>query len=230
MKKLVTIINKITNWIRDYFYLAKGHFLMFHKLPRHYLDHILENKPPIILIPGLHLKWQFLKNIADQISLKGHPIYTLEYLGYNTKAIHHSAKLIRELINEKNLQNVIILAHSKGGLIAKHLLAFDNEDGRVAKVIAIATPFSGSRLAEFIPGKAIKELHPESEMIKKLHSKNGVNHKIISIFGEYDNYVWPTENCRLEGAKNIQVNIHGHHKILFDKHVCDIVLNEIGKV
>lgn len=223
------MIKKINNWVRDYFYLAKGHSFMFHKPPKHYLGHILEKKSPIILIPGVYTKWQFLKAIADPISLKGHPVYAIEHLGYNTQAIHYSAKLIRELINEKDLHNVIIIAHSKGGLIAKHLLLYDNEDARVVKVIAIATPFSGSHLVKFIPNKTLKELHPESGIIKKLHSQSDANHCIISIFGEYDNHVWPTESCKLDGAKNIQVSTHGHHKILFNKQVHDIVLDEIEK-
>ncbi|MCX6763503.1 MAG: alpha/beta hydrolase [Candidatus Moranbacteria bacterium] len=223
-------IKKITNWVRDYFYLAKGHAFMFRKPPKHYLGYISGNKPPIILIPGVYSKWQFLKAIADPISLKGHPVYAVENLGYNTKAIDHSAKLIRELINEKNLHNVIIIAHSKGGLIAEYLLTFNNQDGRVIKVIAIATPFLGSHAVKLLPCKAFKEIHPESEVIKLLNSESAINHKIVSIFGEFDNHVWPTGNCRLEGAKNIQVNVYGHHKILFNKHVLNIVLEEIEKV
>jgi len=222
-------IKKTASWVHDYFYLAKGYTFMFHKPPKHYLSYVLENKSPVILIPGLYSKWQFLKAIADPISLKGHPVYVVGRLGYNTKAIDRSAKLIRELIDEKNLRNVIIIAHSKGGLIAKHLLAYDNQDGRVTKVIAIATPFLGSHAVRFLPGKAFKELHPEGEIIKKLHSQSEVNHKIVSIFGEFDNHIWPTGNCRLEGAKNIQVNVYGHHKILFNKHVRDIILEEIEK-
>jgi pimeloyl-ACP methyl ester carboxylesterase len=221
------MIKKITNWVRDYFHLMRGHAFMFHKPPKHYLGYILEKKSPVILIPGIYSKWQFLKAIADPISLKGHPIYVVERLGNNSGAIHHSSKIVRELIEEKNLRNTIIIAHSKGGLIAKHLLAYDNADGRVVKVIAIATPFHGTNLVKFFHSSAFRELHPESEIIKKLHSQSGVNHKIISIFGEYDNHVWPTESCRLDGAKNIQVNTHGHHKILFNKQVQDIILNEI---
>lgn len=223
-------VKKITNWIRDYFYLAKGYSFMFHKPPEHYLGFVSEDKPPVILIPGVYSKWQFLKAIADQISLRGHPVYAVEHLGYNTKSIDHSAKLIRELIDEKDLHNVIIVAHSKGGLIAEYLLTYENQDERVAKIIAIATPFLGSHAVRFLPNRAFKELHPESEMIKKLNSESDINHKIVSIFGEFDNHVWPTGNCRLDGAKNIQVNVHGHHKILFDKHVHNIILDEIDKV
>jgi|WetSurMetagenome_2_1015567.scaffolds.fasta_scaffold00331_7 triacylglycerol lipase len=222
--------NMIFQWIDDYFYLVKGRLFLFIKPPQHYIYHVLENRPTIILIPGLHEKWHFLKTVADPISLTGCPVYIAEQLGYNDKAIDYSAKLIRKLIEEKNLNNIIIIAHSKGGLIAKYLLAFDNQDERIKKVIAIATPFHGSQLVEFIPTKVYKELGPESPMIEKLNSQTAVNNKIISIFGKFDNHVWPTESCRLEGAQNIQVDVYGHHKILFDEKVRKIILEEIEKI
>lgn len=203
---------------------------MFHKPPKHYLGYVIENKSPVILIPGVTTKWQFLKAVADPISLKGHPVYVVESLGYNTKAIDESAKLVRELIDEKDLRDVIVVAHSKGGLIAEYLITYHNQDERVKKVIAIATPFLGSHAVRFLPGKVFQELNPESEMIKKLNSSNEINHKIVSIYGEFDNHVWPTGNCRLEGAKNIQVNVFGHHKILFSKEVHKIVLGEIENI
>jgi triacylglycerol lipase len=222
-------ISVIVQWIDDYFYLVKGRLSIFIKPPKHFIDHILSHRPTVILIPGVHEKWQVLKTIADPISLTGCPVYVVERLGYNTKAIDYSAKLIRKLIEEKNLNNIIIVAHSKGGLIAKYLLAFDNKDERVKKVITIATPFHGSQLAEFLPVKAYKELKPGSPMIEKLNFQTAVNNKIISIFGTFDNHVWPTESCRLERAKNIQVDVFGHHKILFDEQVKKIILDEIEK-
>ena len=222
------MVKKLAKWVEDYLYMAKGHAFMFHKTPKHYLGHVIENKLPVILIPGVTTKWQFLKAVADPISLKGHPVYVVEKLGYNIKSIDDSAKLVRELIDEKDLHNVIVIAHSKGGLIAEYLLTFHNEDNRVKKAITIATPFLGSHAVRFLPGKVFKELSPESEMIKKLNADTAINHKIVSIYGEYDNHVWPTGNCRLEGAKNIQVNVFGHHKILFNKEVHKIVLDEVG--
>ncbi len=57
-----------------------------------------------------------------------------------------------------------------------------------------------------------------------------VNRHIVSIFGVFDNHVWPENSCKLEGAKNIQVDAHGHHAILFDKSVRTIVEHEIDGV
>lgn len=208
---------------------AKGyaHSFWYWSPPKHYLGHIVSQKAPIILIPGIVEKWHFLKFFADALSLRGHPVYVVERMGYNLRDIHKSTHVIRELIKEKNLRGVILLAHSKGGLIGKHLLAFHNEEGRIIKLIAVATPFGGSRLAEGIPLSRFKELTHESEVVRELQEKKEVNSKIVSIFGEYDNHVWPTESSWLEGAKNIQVSAHGHHAILFNTKARDTILEEI---
>ncbi len=223
---------KVGHWVRDYLRAIHGHSLVFihRNPPRHYLGHIVEGKNPIILIPGVFEKWHFLKAIADSLSLRGHPIYVLEHIGYNTKEIHHTAKSIREFIDKEKLKDVIIIAHSKGGLIGKHLLNFHNKDEKIKKVIAIASPFAGSHITKFIPHRAIMELSPHSQIVKELNEKKEFNHKIVSIFGLFDNHVWPESSCRLEGAKNIEVHTHGHHKILFDKKVHDIIASEIGDV
>jgi pimeloyl-ACP methyl ester carboxylesterase len=221
---------KLIHWVRDYLHAAKGHGLAFlsRKPPAHYLGYIERGKAPIVLIPGIYTKWHFLKAIADPLSNLGHPIYVVDKLGYNTKEIPDAAKLVRELIDEKDLQNIIIIAHSKGGLIGKYLLMKYNKDSRVKKMVAIATPFGGSQLARFIPHRPTKELSPESGVICELGKGKDVNRLIISIFGLFDNHVWPTSSCQLDGATNIQVPVYGHHKILFSKETRDIVLKEAG--
>lgn len=225
-------IRNLRHWIKDYFHLARlyGHTIFVRKPPKHYLGHIVMHKAPIILIPGVTTKWTFLKIIADPLSLQGHPIYVIEKLGYNMKDIPTSATLVRDVINEYDLKDVVIIAHSKGGLIGKYALLFNNADARIKKMVAIATPFGGSEVANFIPHQAIRELSPKDGIIQKLNVAKEVNGKITSIYGLFDNHVWPVESCRLEGAKNIQVAVHGHHAILVDPKVRDVVISEVEKM
>lgn len=223
------MLRKIGNWAEDYLYAIHrhAHAFIYRNPPRHFLGHVVREKNPIILIPGVYETWHFLQASVDDLSLRGHPVFVLEHIGYNTKEISYTAQLIRELIEEKDLYNIVIIAHSKGGLIGKYLLVFKNKDQRIRKLITIATPFGGTNLAKFIPYRLAKEFHPHGEIISMLHKESSVNHKIVSVYGTFDNHIWPTKNCYLEGAKNIQVNIHGHHKILFDKRVHKIVLEEV---
>jgi pimeloyl-ACP methyl ester carboxylesterase len=219
----------LSQWIRDYAYAAKGHGLSFllRKPPAHYLGYREAGRVPVVLIPGIYNKWHSLKAIADVLSHRGHPVYVVDKLRFNTREIHHAAKLVRELLEEENLQNVIIIAHSKGGLIGKYLLSKYNNDHRVKKLIAIATPFGGSHIVHFLFHRATKELAPGSKIIDELSKEKKINQSIVSIFGLSDNHVWPTLSCELEGATNIQVSVHGHHKILFNKETQNIILKEV---
>src|SRR3989344_3367922 len=224
------MIRKISRWIQDYLYLARrhAHALLVRKPPHHFLVRVLEGKAPVILLPGIYEKWHFLHAIAEPISHCGHRVYVLEHLGYNTRGIKESARMVRELIEKEDLRRVVIVAHSKGGLIGKELLLRHNDDGRIIRVITIATPFAGSHLAR-IPLKGISELHPSSEIIRALHEQQSANHLITSIYGVFDNHVWPNESAVLSGAENIQVEAHGHHAILGAPEVQRIVSEQVAK-
>lgn len=223
-------LKHIRSWVADYIHMLRGgtRMVIHRNPPDHYLGHVVTGKNPVILLPGVFSTWSFLKKISDPVSLMGHPTYVIPNLGYNLKSIPDSAHAVRRLIDEYDLRQAILLAHSKGGLIGRHLLSYHNKDGRVKKMIAVASPFGGSRIGRFLPGKALHELDPESQAIKEMHSESHANEKIVSIYGTFDNHVWPGESSILEGAKNIQVDVYGHHKILFDPKVKEIILSELS--
>lgn len=211
----------IQHWAIDYIYLIKGQWLSYSykNSPAHYLGQVSENKPPIILIPGLGEKWQFMKKIGDALSKDGHPVYIVPALGRNLKDIPQSAQIVYQLIEQEKLKKVILVAHSKGGLIGKYLMTNLDKNQQIEKLIAIATPWSGSHLAKILPGKNHHELKPDNPLIKDLAGQSSVNKKIISIYPEFDNHVWHKNGSYLDGAKNVQLKIKGHHKILFDKDI-----------
>ena len=226
-------MRKIIDWIVDYTHLIKGHGLMFihHTPPSHYLGHIKEGLVPVIILPGIFGRWAFLKPLADHISLLGHPVYIVPKLGNNLGDIPTSSGIVRDLINEKLIQKAVIVAHSKGGLIGKYLLAHDNQGNAVTGEVALATPFSGSAIVKLVPHYSYKELSADSKIIQYLNSHVAVNKKIISIIPQYDNHVWHDKGSFLEGAlDNIYVNDRGHHKLLADKLVWDVIIKSINKL
>lgn len=222
---------KAIHWIIDYFYLLRGYLsMLIHKNPpSHYLDFVVKGKVPIILIPGISNKWGFLKYLGDKISAKGHPVYIVPKLKFNSFDIPTSAKIVREIIDKNNLENAVIIGHSKGGLIGKYFLIHENKDNKIKGLIAIGTPFSGSGLAKRFPRISFKELTPESKIIQELNFHKEVDSKIISIMPEFDNHIWHEKGSFLEGALNIKVPTKGHHKILFDKDVIKKIIELIEK-
>ena len=177
------------------------------------------------------MPWAFSKQIADHISLVGHPVYIIPKLGNNNRDIPNSSKMVREVIEENNLKNIIIVAHSKGGLISKYLLLHDDPDNQVKGVISIATPFHGSSIAKFMPYSFIRELSPDSKIIHDLENHPEVNKKIVSIIPSYDNHIWHPRGSFLEGAmQNINVEVFGHHLVLNNKIVWKLVIEWIEKI
>lgn len=223
-------MSSLSDWARDYVYMLRGSISFIRREPRHYKNQVAENKVPVILLSGIYFKWHFMRHMAKKISYAGHPVYIIPSLGRNLLSIPFSAKIVYEILEKNDLKNVVIIGYSKGGLVAKEVLANYNEDNRVAKEIAIAAPFEGSRLAGAIPHKAFKELAPNSQKISSLKDERRVNKKIVSIMPEYDNHVWHEKGSYLKGAKNIKVPVRGHHKVLYDKDVIDKILSILDKV
>lgn len=228
--------HKVGAWTNEIVQLFRGPLINeWHREPPvHYLGYTREGMVPVILIPGILNRWASMKKLGDKLSLLGHPVHIVPELGINVDSIPRSAKLLHSLvvriipprtrlrhirrsaeavrahIEAKNLKGVVLVAHSKGGLIGKYLLAHHNKDERVLGLVAVATPFSGSALAKLVPHGSFEELRLESEILLDLKGHSHVNKKIISIYPEYDTHVWSPQGSRLEGAKNIEVPVHGH--------------------
>ena len=226
------VLKDISDWLMDYFYMVLFAFnsVIYIKPPKHYLGHVVDGKVPVLIIPGILGKWSFLKKLADTISLLGHPVYVVPDLGYNLYNIPKSSDIVHSVIKKEDLRNAIILAHSKGGLIGKYTLIHHNEDKRIIGMVSLATPYHGSAITKLLPVEPISELHNDSLIIKDLNSHTAVNKEIVSICPVFDNHVWAKEGSRLEGAKNINVNVFGHHKIVYDKEVVGIVKREIERI
>jgi len=227
-------MNKLTAWIKDYVYLvsisASTYFTR--TPPAHYTENTKEGKVPIIFLPGIFERWTFLKPLADHISSLGHPVYVVPQLGPNNILdIPSSARKTYEVISENNLSNVIIVAHSKGGLIGKYLMLHEDKRGQVIGLIAVATPFHGSSIGKFFPHYSIAELLIDSGVIKYLEKHIEINKKIVSIIPSYDNIIWHKDGSHLEGAlRNLTVPVAGHHRVLADKYVWNIITNWIDKI
>jgi triacylglycerol lipase len=253
-----TLYNKTSTWLKEFFQIFQGaaDMIRYTEPPNHYLDYVVAGRVPVIIIPGILGKWGYMKDLSDKISLRGHPVYLVPQLGINIYSIPSSAKTlralvvhfipklghlpprvkkgseaIRKLIEEKKLIGAVIVAHSKGGLIGKYLLTHHNTDHRVLGMVAIATPFTGSALAKFVPHAAFQELKNDSRVIQDLEHHKKINHQIISIFPEYDNYVWAESGSFLEGAcRNIEVPVSGHNTLLRNKKIQKAVIESINQI
>lgn len=158
--------------------------------------------------------------VAERLNADGHPIHVVPELALNVASVPEASGLVLAQLARHEMRDVVLVAHSKGGLIGKHLLLHD-ADGRVDRLIAIATPFHGSRLARLLPTPAITALRPDDPTILALAADRSVNHRITSIYPAFDPHI--PESSHLEGAANMAVAVSGHFRLLADPEVLDAV-------
>lgn len=180
---------------------------------------------PVLLIAGVYEPWSFMVDLGDRINRAGHPVHVVPAIGRNSGAISSGAEQAAHYLAEHDLRQVLIVGHSKGGLVGKRLMMAD-ADGRVDRMIAIATPFGGSDRAKYLPMRAFRDLRPAAAEISALVASREVNARITSIFTTWDAHI--PNGSRLEGARNIELPMLGHFRLLSDERLLSTVERELG--
>jgi len=168
---------------------------------------------PVVLIPGVYERWQFLRPIADALAARGHPVYVIPELGINTRAIPASGRRVLAALAERDLHGVALVAHSKGGLIGKAAM-LEDVDARIDRLVAVATPFSGSRMAFYTLLPALRVFRPTHPVIRRLVGERAVNARITSIQPAFDPHI--PEGGDVEGGTNVRLDVVGHFRVLED--------------
>jgi hypothetical protein len=181
---------------------------------------------PVVILPGIYESWHYLRPIAERLNADGHPIHVIPSLGLNRDPIPATAAQVLAQLVERGLTGVGIVAHSKGGIVGKHIMTIDDRDGhRIDRLIAIASPFNGSAMARLVPGRELRAFLPDDPVIAALAAEVAINGRITSIFPAFDPHV--PDGSALDGARNIELPIVGHFRILLLPSVIDAVVDAL---
>ena len=106
----------------------------------------------VLLIHGLNSRPEDMRTLSEDISLSGFDVATFRYP--NDQPVAETGKLLaKELVRVRKKyanRKVSIVAHSMGGLVARHVIENATLDpGNVEKLIMIGTPNHGSALARY---------------------------------------------------------------------------------
>jgi len=181
---------------------------------------------PVVILPGIYESWHYLRPVAERLNELGHPVHVIPALGLNRAPIPATAARVHAYLVDHELAGVAIVAHSKGGIVGKHLMALDDREGRVDRLIAIASPFGGSAMARIAPNPALRAFLPTDPVIAGLAAERAVNARITSIYPSFDPHI--PDGSALEGARNVEVPVVGHFRILLQPAVIAAVLEAVG--
>ncbi|KGJ75415.1 hypothetical protein GY21_09850 [Cryobacterium roopkundense] len=212
-------------WLLDYVYAVTGHIraIFSHAQPS---DFRSGDGAPIVIIPGVYESWQFMRPLIEILHDNGHPVHVLPALGQNRRSLAEAAMTVAAYLEREDVNGVVIVAHSKGGLIGKLLMTNDVSGRRVIGMTAISAPFAGSRYARYSVVPSIRAFAPANAALYSLSRDHRVNHRIVSVYGVFDPHI--PEGSELVGARNIQLSVGGHFRILADPRTVRVVLDTVA--
>lgn len=198
---------------------------------------------PVLLLPGIYETWYLLEPLARVLHQAGHPVHTVPGLRYNTAALDESAQVVAERLEELGLDRVVLVAHSKGGLIGKLLMSqrpepalpSDGADGApprsrpdVVGMVAVNTPFAGSVYATYFPSRPVRALSPRFPAVRALAHEVAAHDRIVSVYGLFDPHV--PGGSALAGATNVQLPVMGHFRTVAHPAVQRAVLEHVERL
>lgn len=227
-------------WLLDYLYAGWRQLLSVFRrdCPQAYASGDAR-RPAILLLPGVYETWLFLDPAAKRLHAAGHRVFAVPGLGFNKSPIPDSAEIAKErlatLHAEHGVEHCIIVAHSKGGLIGKHLMldaAASSESGsagthpvEILGLVAIGTPFSGSIYAKYTISRTIRHFSPTDAVLASMQAQESVNDKVVSIYPEFDPHI--PGGSALAGAMNIRLPVAGHFRTLHANAVLGAVVDAV---
>lgn len=198
-------------WTLDYVYVVaqQARAAVDRTDPAAFLD---GDRQPVVVIPGVYEPWRFMLPLIRSIHALGHPVHVLDPLGFNRKPVPEAAMHLVDHLEREDLDNVIIVAHSKGGLVGKYAMTQGLAVRRIRAMLAVATPFGGSSYAQLLFMPSLRIFSPRDRTILALSRELDVNSRIVSLFGSFDPHI--PKGSFLAGAVNVQLETGGHFRVL----------------
>ena len=195
---------------------------------------------PVLLLHGYGCNsgyWAHLVPLLDAARIS-HACPNLEPLGAAIDDyVPAVAEAIDALCQASGARQVVIVAHSMGGLAARAYLRAHGA-AKVARIITLGAPHFGTCLASLGPGANASQMRrarcgaaPESDWLHSLAAGEGAAARslVTSIYSHHDNIVSPQTSSCLDGARNIAFGGVGHVALGSNPQVLSCIMHELAR-
>lgn len=197
--------------------------------------HVPSHGPTVVFLPGVGEGNEYLGELVAAFRTAGWNLRS-GYIGGRTLA--PVPVLARHIITALASYTgpVILVGHSKGGLVGRAILAAKTNATatlpHVAGLVTIATPWYGSVLARLFPSRSpVGTLVPggvETLIPWHVETEKEIRHSITSINPSWDPHV--PGNRNLLGATNVTTVLSGHFRVLGDPETLRVAVREASRL
>ncbi|NJD24228.1 MAG: alpha/beta fold hydrolase [Betaproteobacteria bacterium] len=179
-------------------------------------DRLRPASTPLVLVHGYGCSRGVWWRLRRQLEAAGHVVATVSLTPPYTHIgmlVPQLRQRIDEVCRATGAPQVILVAHSMGGLVCRSYLSV-NGPQHVARLVTLASPHMGTQLARIGIGANAREMEPGSRWLADLAAEP-LHVPAVSLRTAHDNYVMPQDNQRLPGARDVELAGIGHLAVLY---------------
>ena len=137
-------------------------------------------------------------------------------------------RAVEEVCERTGYDRVHVVAHSLGGVVARHYVQCQGGDDRVHTLVTLGTPHGGTDAARILPLRLCRQLRPGSELIAELAAPApGCRTRFLAVWSDLDQLIYPKTSARIEhpdlDAASVLVRGIGHMSLPATPQVARIV-------
>lgn len=192
---------------------------------------------PVVLVHGyIHNRSAFVA-LTRQLRRAG-----FRYIhGLNYNPLRHDVGELAEMLavevdrvcDTTGSDQVMLVGHSMGGIVARFYTQELAAPGTVDTVITLASPHRGTYASYLAPGPASRDLRPGSRLIRQLQEgARPSSTRWLAYWSDLDPFVTPAVHAKLShpalAATNVRLRDTGHLSLLMSREVTSDVVDHLA--
>src|SRR5215207_6827662 len=183
---------------------------------------------PILLAHGIVDNHTVFALMRRQLLRRGFTrIHTFSYspltLDVRSTAERMGAE-IKAICEQSGSEQIHVIGHSLGGLIARYYIQRLGGDERVHTCVTLGTPHQGTFAAHLLPWPLVKQVRPDSGLMAELDEPApDCGTRFVAFYSDVDQLIVPQRRARIRHPdllfRNVRINGVGHLSLPFHGEV-----------
>jgi triacylglycerol lipase len=187
---------------------------------------------PIVLLHGYAMGRANFLVLAHRLAAAGlGPLVGFEYwtLGGVAAGSAALASFVEEVCTRLGVDELDLVGHSLGGVIAHHYVTVGGGAARVAHLITVGSPHGGTPFSRFGLGRTAAEMLAGSPLLCELAARPApANVRVTAIWSRADGLVSSRAQASLAGAEMLELDGLGHLALLGSRRVAREIIARLA--
>jgi hypothetical protein len=188
----------------------------------------LSGHPPVLLVPGYGLTRAMMWPLAAYLRRRGRWVWAVNNPIFEDDIPTFAASLrdaAEELCRQSGADQIDIVGHSMGGIVAAWYIRHLGGDARVRRLVTLGTPWQGTLIHIIGLGRQSRALGPQSPIIADLQD---FSFDTVAVWSKADCIVLHSQSAAPDHARTVELEGVGHIDMLANAKVMRAVRDALG--